>query len=173
MYCRACREAKMDSVSRLKLCTHMRNSRVSDHVASIGHRANVKALKKREAAAASATPSVFDPMQTAPQKAAMQKLKAYTFILRNSGAKRPKKNVGRVNLWPYGHLPEANGPMTPLWSAGRPAMRPVAVRKKPKKKPLSPVHGQPGQHTRLMRLLLAACEIFCHLEAISSFLCIF
>ena len=59
MYCRACREAKMDSVWGLKFCTHMRKSRVSGHAASIGHRANVEALKKREAAAASATPPLL------------------------------------------------------------------------------------------------------------------
>ena len=69
MYCRACREANMDSVWGLKLCTHMRMSRVTDHAASKVHRANVKALKKKEAAAASATPSVFDSIQTAHKKA--------------------------------------------------------------------------------------------------------
>ena len=33
---------------------------------------------------------------------------------------------------------EANGPMTPLWTAGRPAVQPVASHEKPKKKPMTP-----------------------------------
>ena len=49
------------------------------------------------------------------------------------GRKAPKKINGRRNVWPCGYLPEANGAMPPLWTAGRPAVRPVT--KIPKKKP--------------------------------------
>ena len=38
----------------------------------------------------------------------------------------PRKNYGRMNVWPCSHLPEANGPMTPWW--------PMAGHEKPKKK---------------------------------------
>ena len=45
--------------------------------------------------------------------------------------KAPKTNYGRMNVWPCGHLPEANVHITSLWTAGRPAVR--SVMKTPQK----------------------------------------
>ena len=30
-----------------------------------------------------------------------------------------EEKIGRMNVWPCSHLPESNGPMRPLWHAGR------------------------------------------------------
>ena len=49
-----------------------------------------------------------------------------------------KKKIGRMNVWPCGHLPVENGPMRPLWPAGRLARRPMAGTGKPKKITLLP-----------------------------------
>ena len=57
----------------------------------------------------------------------------------NSSAHRWARSVrcffGRVNVWPCGHLPEANGPMTPLWPCGQ-----WPFEKSPKKNHWLPVH---------------------------------
>ena len=45
---------------------------------------------------------------------------------------RNKNNYGWMNVWPCGHLPEANEPMTPLWTA----VRLVGNHEKPQKQPL-------------------------------------
>ena len=42
-----------------------------------------------------------------------------------------------MNVWPCGPLPEENGPMRPLWPAGRLARRPMAGTGKPKKNTLA------------------------------------
>ena len=55
------------------------------------------------------------------------------FYIATIGCEAPDFLLGRMNVWLCGHWPEANGPRTPLWMAGRLAEWPVAGHMKPPK----------------------------------------